>query len=497
MKQQAAYIERHTGLSVGQYTGDMGLDSWTKTRWCSELNLHHVLVMTMTIFKNLLLQNYLKLNQVNLVVFDECHHAVKNHDYVQIMRIFKPHIESQDITIPRRLGLTASLIPSKCKPGDIEKKIRELEEILVCRSQTAEDLQEMSRYATNPDEEKCMFRCSTTDQDVATLKSFLESSVNFLELFKKEERDGDTYELVKLYLDDCLHILINLGKWCASEFANEGIRDLQGHVCDHDREWDRALVYFGCTQLKQFVKTSDLPIRRSGGVIPLAPKVVSLINYLGDSAVMSGELGDDSLASRGRANNLRGIVFVERRTTAIKLAKVIQDKSKVDSDLKHISCAYVVGHNDGKRITHMRKKAHMSTSKQYAVLDNFRSGRVNLLVATSVIEEGVDVPQCNLVVRFDFPPNFRSYIQSKGRARAKVSKYLLFIEEGEERERRFGDLDNYHVLEKELQNICKGRGVPGEEDVLKRMEEVVEPYMPYGKDGAMATLGSCLASLHK
>ena len=114
-----------------------------------------------------------------------------------------------------------------------------------------------------------------------------------------------------------------------------------------------------------------------------------------------------------------------------------------------------------------------------------------------MVEEGVDVPKCNAVIRFDFPPNFRSYIQSKGRARARVSQYLLYIEEGEEQGKRFADLKDYHALESELQNICKGRGVPGEEDILRRMEEFVEPYMPYGKDGAKMTLGSSLAAVHR
>ena len=54
-----------------------------------------------------------------------------------------------------------------------------------------------------------------------------------------------------------------------------------------------------------------------------------------------------------------------------------------------------------------------------------------MLVSTSVVEEGIDVPACNLVVKFDFPTTFRSYIQSKGRARKSGSRYVLLIEEGD------------------------------------------------------------------
>ena len=55
----------------------------------------------------------------------------------------------------------------------------------------------------------------------------------------------------------------------------------------------------------------------------------------------------------------------------------------------------------------------MMFRKQEDLLRRFRSRELNLLVATSILEEGVDVPRCNLVVRFDMPGNFRSYIQSK------------------------------------------------------------------------------------
>ena len=504
MKQQADYIARHTSLNVGQYTGDMGVDGWPIGCWHHEFNQHHVLVMTMTIFKKLLQTKFIKLSQVNLLIFDECHHAVKNHDYVQIMRLFRPHIETKDDVIPRRLGLTASLIPSKCKPGDIERKIRELEEILMCRSQTAEDLQEVAKFATNPDEKICYYPSSSSNGDIARLKIILEDSVNFLELFKKDDKDKDIYGQVKLYLDDCLHILINLGVWCAHRFATEGQDVLESYINEvgefYTSNWERALLHMGWTQLKAFTEKSSIVIERCkqrGDLTPLTPKVQKLLLYLGDSAVSSGELTVGDAPTKKDADKLRGIVFVERRTTAAKLTKLIQHKSRSDMDLSHIRCDYVVGHNEGKKGTHLRKEAHMNTNKQNIVLNKFRNGRINLLIATSVVEEGVDVPKCNSVVRFDFPPNFRSYIQSKGRARAKVSKYLLFIEEGEEKEKRFADLKDYNALEKELQNICKGRSVPGEEDILKRMEEFVEPYMPFGKEGAVTMLGSSLSLIHR
>lgn len=56
----------------------------------------------------------------------------------------------------------------------------------------------------------------------------------------------------------------------------------------------------------------------------------------------------------------------------------------------------------------------------------FDHGEVNVLTASDVIEEGMDIQLCNLVIKFDKPNDFRSYVQSKGRARSKTSQFFLF-----------------------------------------------------------------------
>lgn len=83
----------------------------------------------------------------------------------------------------------------------------------------------------------------------------------------------------------------------------------------------------------------------------------------------------------------------------------------------------------------------------FQVLRKFRAHETNLLIATSIVEEGVDIPKCNLVVRFDLPTEYRSYVQSKGRARAPISNYIMLadtdkIKSFEE------DLKTYKAIEK-------------------------------------------------
>ena len=55
-----------------------------------------------------------------------------------------------------------------------------------------------------------------------------------------------------------------------------------------------------------------------------------------------------------------------------------------------------------------------NSNKQKAVFEKFCNRTCNLLVATRVLEEGVDVRACNLVIRFDPVKTFCDFVQSKG-----------------------------------------------------------------------------------
>lgn len=76
----------------------------------------------------------------------------------------------------------------------------------------------------------------------------------------------------------------------------------------------------------------------------------------------------------------------------------------------------------------------MTFRDQLLALQQFKRGDINCLIATSVAEEGIDIPECDLVIRFDLYNSAIQYIQSKGRARQIKSRYISMIEDGNMRD---------------------------------------------------------------
>ncbi|ELZ16261.1 Hef nuclease [Natrinema thermotolerans DSM 11552] len=96
----------------------------------------------------------------------------------------------------------------------------------------------------------------------------------------------------------------------------------------------------------------------------------------------------------------RVIVFTESRDTAEALTDFLSDSF----DAKRF-----VGQGDREG------SDGMTQTEQQAVLDEFRAGEFEVLVSTSVAEEGLDVPEVDLVLFYEPVPTAIRSIQRKGR----------------------------------------------------------------------------------
>ncbi|XP_069696429.1 endoribonuclease Dcr-1 [Periplaneta americana] len=173
---------------------------------------------------------------------------------------------------------------------------------------------------------------------------------------------------------------------------------------------------------------------------------------------------------------LCGIVFVEQRFTAKILYHLLNDLRRHDEDFSFLMTQYTVD-KVADPVTDPRE-AEIEHRKQEEVLKRFRMRECNLLVGTSVLEEGIDIPKCNLVIHFNVPLVYRSYVQSKGRARAQDAYYILMIEE--DRTQNFiYELAKYFEIEQMLLRKCANRE-PSEEEELEadKYTDLVEAYRP-------------------
>ncbi|GFO21293.1 dicer-like protein 1 [Plakobranchus ocellatus] len=121
-----------------------------------------------------------------------------------------------------------------------------------------------------------------------------------------------------------------------------------------------------------------------------------------------------------KGTDSRGIVFVRTRMLADALVSWLS--SCGENDLIALNAKKFTSTNVPE------DEGGMTESDQRTVLEQFHTGEVKVLVATSVAEEGLDIRQCNIVIKYNHIGNEVSKVQTQGRSRTfgGVSILLAF-----------------------------------------------------------------------
>lgn len=119
-----------------------------------------------------------------------------------------------------------------------------------------------------------------------------------------------------------------------------------------------------------------------------------------------------------KGDEFRCLVFVQQRISAYVLSHYLSNHQKCKD--WGILAGYVAAMNS--RITPSIKMRSGDAAKTIA---DFREGDINVIIATSVIEEGFDVPQANVVISYDYVKDTVELAQRFGRARQKDSSLTL------------------------------------------------------------------------
>lgn len=179
---------------------------------------------------------------------------------------------------------------------------------------------------------------------------------------------------------------------------------------------------------------------------------------------------------------LCGIVYMKDALVAKIMFMIIVDMSRCNPRLSYLCAQYCATETPANPGTEL-KECQRQGKKQEEVLKKFRMHECNLLLATSALEEGIDLPRCNLVIRWDVPPSYRSYGLCRGRARAsRATAALLCSHSVETTEGLLHNVATYRELDQIISRKC-GCGIqdeppPAEENHADRLNTFIKPYTP-------------------
>lgn len=499
--QQYEVLARHLpAYLIKTLLGSDGVDKWTTQElWNGFLTNVKVVVCTPKVLEDALTHGFVKTSNISLMVFDEAHRCIGDSPMNTIMRNFYHPAKLQKKVIPHILGLTASPIMS-AKSSSLET----IEANLDAKAVTPKvHRSELDEYVHPPDVLRVYFQNSNDDAEwYVPLYHALKRSLDSYDLssdpwIKRLLAVGDDtsqaqlnqqllapntscYKQLKTLHQRASHLKEQLGDSAAEWYINTCI---QKYI--RSEESQPVVLLDIWQQERQYLQNILLNVQRSndGGnqtthqPLQVTDKVQRLIKLLHDNGT----------------HNARGVIFVEQRATVSALAYLLRKNASLNS-------SWTVGTFVGTSSFAGRKTAVadlIELKEQMQDLEDFRRGTKNLIISTSVLEEGIDISECNLVVCVDLPKNLVSFIQRRGRARQKRSKYALFIpaqsyeSDPSKWEKLEAEMKQLYMDDARKSSLTDARAAAEDEDECLNEKEYRVP-----SAGALLTLANAKAHLY-
>jgi Fanconi anemia group M protein len=395
-----------------------------------------VFFMTPQVLQNDIIKGNLSMNDVSLVIFDECHRASGNYAYVFIAGEYVKQNPSGLI-----LGMTAS-------PGKNREKI---EEILANLHLTNVEI----KTDEDPDVKPYIFKRKEKWVDVElpeqllrvinTLDKIMKDVQKELEKFGYLEKSDLSTGLSKTKMFNIskeIDTKINTNRdqnvlselFYLKKLVSNAIRI--SHMTDllEAQGIDPLLEYFN----KNIKEIEDRKASKSAFELFASPEIQDIYQNLVDlnkNNVFHPKMSilKDLLEVQMLNNpNSRVLVFAHFRDTVSTILDYISDKELVNDKGEMLIRA--------ERFVGQAKKgeeAGLSQKQQLDVLKRFKDGEINILVATSVAEEGLDIDECDLVIFFDIVPSEIRSIQRKGRTGRKKEGTIIMLKSAGTKEDAF------------------------------------------------------------
>ena len=113
-----------------------------------------------------------------------------------------------------------------------------------------------------------------------------------------------------------------------------------------------------------------------------------------------------------------------------------------------------------KEITRSLRMMKLSVGEMHSDLDQaqrdhimheFRSGRVNMLVATDIVSRGIDIDDISLIINYDVPHDVEDYVHRIGRTARASAKGMAITLVSEMEQHKFKQIEDF--LEKDIYKI--------------------------------------------
>ncbi|EPS97555.1 hypothetical protein FOMPIDRAFT_1166449 [Fomitopsis schrenkii] len=463
VEQQCDVIRKAIPVPVCMISGASEPNQWKdRALWRRVLESHRIIASTPQVLLDALLHGYVHLGRdIGLLVFDEAHHAIAKHPYNMIMQQFYFSLDkrtrdsgSNDCVRPMVLGLTASPIYGGNPDAAFYKLEHSLDSIVRSSRMHREELAQYvhkpifkhvlydpPRYTPDTLPSRNCFSLGIVvaslnienDPFVRSLRAQLarvqQGTDEWLRLDQKlsktvHKADTFTHRGLRDFLRAAEEICMELGEWAADWYVTKVIEQGQRAANPYNNimtSWQANEKSYLLENLEKVtlvaVPSDPDDIRQM-----LSPKVEALV------ACLQAEEADFQRADE----TYSGLIFVTRRDSVIALAEVLSRLPET-SQLFRIGCL-LGSSSSSKRHSFLDVTREIVKDSQVNTLAEFRGGDKNLIVSTSVAEEGIDIQACGSVIRFDPPPNVVAWAQSRGRARRQRSSFIMMLEQDKQHE---------------------------------------------------------------
>ncbi|MFH0897040.1 MAG: DEAD/DEAH box helicase [Candidatus Bathyarchaeota archaeon] len=393
--------EKDTALLTGETKPD-----YRSAVWASEAR---VVFSTPQVVRNDLLEHRVSLENYGLLVFDECHRAVKEYAYTDIAQLYVSQAK-----YPLILGMTAS-------PGSEMSRVLD-----VCRNLYVEHVE----YRSEEDSDVKLYIQSIDVEwmRVDLPKEYLEYESHIRSMLKRRLSWLQSIGLIKSKLEYVSRrSLIEVGDELRY-MLEESIEEERGKIFTAIINQSLALTLFhmfelletqGMWTLKAFLNKVDeeKSEKRSYAILASEPEYKRLSDLINTHLLEHPKVGllrqvvGDQLSMKPSS---RMLVFTQYRDTATHLVEELKA-------VPNVRVERFVG-----QASKLMDKG-LTQEEQAERIRMLEDGSLNVLVATSIAEEGLDIPAVDQVIFYEPIPSEIRYIQRRGRTgRKSPGKVKIF-----------------------------------------------------------------------